>query len=409
VTAATLTSVLAGLKVVDFSHAAAGPYCSELLAELGAEVLKIESPAGDHFRDAQGGAVYANVNRNKRCITLDLKSTKGLEIAKRLVADADILVESYIPGTMAGLGLGFEDAHEINRRLVYVSISGFGQTGPYRRRPGYDVVAQAMSGLMAATGEADRPPVRVGASLLDYGTGLFAAFGTLAALREREKDGRGRQVDANLLETGIGWMNYWFTYYGFTGEVPVRQGSGLTLFAPYQVFNTCDGELFIGVSTDRFFTDFCKLFGLEALLANPNYSSNAARCANRKELVQAVQSRLDGMRKVDCIALLEKAAIPHAPVLDVSDVAADDHVRARKILGELAGNDGRPQLIPRLPLTVSGLPHREPTPAPRRHQHTAEVLRELGYAAEEVHALIRSGVVQDESSHTDQNHEGDKK
>jgi formyl-CoA transferase/CoA:oxalate CoA-transferase len=391
-------SVLEGVKVVDFSHAAAGPYCSELLAELGAEVLKIESPAGDHFRDAQGGAVYANVNRNKRCLTLDLKTADGLEIAKKLIATADILVESYIPGTMAGLGLGVEQAHEVNPRLIYVSISGFGQTGPYRRRPGYDVVAQAMSGLMAATGEADRSPVRVGASLIDYGTGLFAAFGVLAALRQRDKDGKGRQVDANLLETGIGWMNYWFTYFGFTGEVPVRQGSGLTLFAPYQVFKTRDGELFIGVSTDRFFADFCRLFGLESLLSNPNYQSNSARCAHRQQLVEAVQARVGDMRKADCIALLERAGIPHAPVLDVSDVIADEHVRSRSVLRASPGSDGRSQLMPRLPLTLGGLAHREPSPAPRPGQHTARVLEELGYSAKHVDALVRSGVVRDESN-----------
>jgi CoA:oxalate CoA-transferase len=385
-----LPAILAGVKVVDFGHAAAGPYCAELLAELGADVIKVEAPSGDHFRHAQGGAVYANVNRNKRCVTLDLKQAAGLAVAKDLVRHADILVESFTPGTMDSLGLGYSSMQQECSRLVYVSVSGFGQDGPYRQRPGYDVVAQAMSGLMDATGYADMPPVRVGASLIDFGTGLFAAFGVLAALRQRDIDGKGRHIDASLLETSIGWMNYWFTYYGFTDEVPQRQGSGLTLFAPYQVFQTSDGALFIGVSTDRFFAEFCRRFALDDIARDARFATNKHRCEHRAEIAAAVQQRLAGMTTEQCRTLLQQGGIPHAPVLNVAEVLRDEHVVARDLFFTLRGEDGRSQIMPRLPVRIAGTALRHATPAPLEGQHTIAVLEELGYNEARIASLISS-------------------
>jgi crotonobetainyl-CoA:carnitine CoA-transferase CaiB-like acyl-CoA transferase len=379
------------IRVLDVSHAAAGPYCGALLAELGAQVVKLESPSGDHFRKVQHGAVHANVNRNKRSVCVDLGTSKGQEIGIELSKRCDVLIESFVPGTIERLGLGYDDVVQHNSSVVYISVSGFGQTGPYCNRPGYDVVAQAMSGLMSVTGEADRPPVRVGTSLIDFGTGLFAAFGAVAALRRRERTGEGCHIDASLLETAIGWMNYWFTDFSITKEAPARRGSGLELFAPYQVFSTEDGEVFVGIATNRFFEAFCREFELD-ILGDPRFASNESRCEHREPLAAVVQRRLLRVPTDEILRRLNRIGVPAAPVLEVPEVLEDPHVLDRDVFLSVDGSGG-PMLMPRLPLRFAGEVDRVPEPAPGLGQHTAEVLRELGLSADAIADLDTTGVV----------------
>jgi crotonobetainyl-CoA:carnitine CoA-transferase CaiB-like acyl-CoA transferase len=387
-----VTSPLADIAVLDLSHAAAGPYCARLLAEMGASVTKLEAPHGDHFRDVQRGAIHANVNRNKRGIVVDLQTVQGRAIGEQLARKADVIVESLTPGKIGELGLGYERISELNPGVVYVSISGFGQTGPYRLRPGYDVVAQAMSGLMAVTGEQGRPSVRIGTSLVDYSTGLFAAFGVVSALRQRDRTGLGTFIDASLIDTGIAWMDYWFTFYDLTGQLPVRQGSAHEMFAPYQVFETADGAAFVGVSTNRFFDRFCAEFDLDDLAADKRYATNTLRCTNRSALVPSVALAMRNVTTGELLERLQRIGVPSAPVLNLPDVIADPHVQAREVFVQVKGRDGS-RLVPRLPLRMSTVGHHPPSPAPALGEHTRSVLSELGYDDTAIELLGKNGIV----------------
>ncbi len=248
---------LDGVKVLDLSHAAAGPCCTMLLADMGADVVKIEPFAGETFRYAGGGTMFVNLNRNKRDVVLDLRSLEGRQIALKLAAKADVLVESFTPGTVDRLGLGYDAISQINPRIIYCSISGFGQNGPYRERPGYDPLAQAMSGMMLATGEPDRPPVRTAASTIDFGAGMFGAYAIAVALLHREKSVKGQKIDVALLDTAVFYMAHFITSYALTGQNPPRLGSANLGFVPYQVFEAKDRFIFIGVSTERAWKGFC--------------------------------------------------------------------------------------------------------------------------------------------------------
>lgn len=243
---------MSGVTVLDLSHALSGPFSTMLMTELGANVIKVEPPGGDHFRPANGGATFAVVNRNKRSIAIDLKKPDSSDIMKRLIAQADVMLEAFTPGAAERLGYGYDAVAAIKPDIIYCSISGFGQSGPYSALRGYDAVAQSMSGIMAATGEPDRSPVRVGPSLIDMGTGMYVVIGVLDALRTRDQTGQGAWLDFNLLESALSWMSQGIARYSQTGAVPPRTGSALATFSPYQVFNGRDGLIFIGASTQRF-------------------------------------------------------------------------------------------------------------------------------------------------------------
>jgi crotonobetainyl-CoA:carnitine CoA-transferase CaiB-like acyl-CoA transferase len=306
---------LRGTRVVDLSHAVAGPFCTMLLADLGADVVKVEPPSGDHFRPALDGAYYAAINRNKRGICLDLKRSNGKDALSRLLRTADVFVESFTPGTIDRLGFGYEEVKALAPGVIYCSVSGFGQDGPYRDLPGYDVIAQAMSGIMMATGEPDRPPVRIAPSLIDMGTGMNLAIGILASLLDRQSTGEGQQVDVSLLETAIWWMGAFIVQHAMTGEEPRRIGSALGSFAPYQVFTAADGPVFVGVSTQRFWQRFCQVLDLEELLEDPLFSDMSSRVNNREALNRIVAAALQDLTVSEAIGRLREAGVPCAPVL----------------------------------------------------------------------------------------------
>jgi crotonobetainyl-CoA:carnitine CoA-transferase CaiB-like acyl-CoA transferase len=384
-----MTRSLEGMTVLDLSHALSGPFCTMLLAELGADVIKVEPPGGDHFRPSNGGATFAVVNRNKRGIAIDLKHTDSAAVMERLIDRADIVIENFTPGTAARLGYGYEAVSARNPGIIYASISGFGQDGPYRDLRGYDAVAQAMSGIMAATGEPDRAPVRVGPSMIDMGTGMYVVIGVLDALRTRDRTGKGAYLDFNLMESALSWMSQSIARYSQTGVVPPRTGSALATFSPYQVFNGQDGQIFIGASTQRFWLRVCDALGLQEFIDDPRFIDVTARVENRAELTERIEEALAKAPVEEILARLRAAQVPCAPVLAVDGVVADPHVAARGVLQTASDPEIGEILQTRMPIG-DGSP---PRPAPALGEHGEEILAELGFQEIEIRTLVSSGAV----------------
>lgn len=380
---------LKGMTVLDLSHALSGPFGTMLLAELGADIIKVEPPGGDHFRPSNGGATFAVVNRNKRGITMDLKHPDSAQVMERLIDRADILVENFTPGTAARLGYGYEAVSARNPAIIYASISGFGQDGPYRDLRGYDAVAQAMSGIMASTGEPDRAPVRVGPSMIDMGTGMYVVIGVLDALRTRDATGQGAYLDFNLLESALSWMSQGIARYSQTGVVPPRTGSALATFSPYQVFNGRDGQIFIGASTQRFWLKVCDALGLQELVDDPSFVDVKARVENRAALTERIETALAEASVEDILTRLRAAQVPCAPVLAVDGVVADPHVAARGVLCSAIDPTIGEILQTRMPIGDGAAPR----PAPTLGEHGEEILTELGFEEAEVTALFESAAV----------------
>lgn len=384
---------LEGIKVVDFTQAAAGPFGAMLLGDMGADVIKVEPLTGDHFRAMFKGIWASSINRNKRSIAVDLRSPEGKEIARKLIAEADVMLEAFVPGVMDKLGLGYEEVKKINPGIIYCSISGYGQDGPYSKRPGYDICAQCESGLLAATGEEGRPPVRVGSSLIDYGTGLYSAFAIMVALRHRDKTGQGQQIDTSLLDTGVSFMNYWITIYSVTGENPKRVGSGHAMAAPYQVFESKDLPVFIGITSDKNFREFCSAFKCEELANDPRFMTHDERCKNREALVPLAQNSIKQFTREEILEKMAAAGIPSAPVLTVGEVIEDPHVKARNMIVDVDYPGIGKIKIPNMPFRMSETPGTIRRTMPALGEHTLEILKEAGYTEEQTKKLIEGKVV----------------
>ncbi|MBI2368804.1 MAG: CoA transferase [Deltaproteobacteria bacterium] len=391
---------LAGIRVLDVSRVLAGPYCSMLLGDLGAEVLKIEQPGigddtrawGPPFADGES-AYYLAINRNKRSVALDLKAAEGRDLFRRLAACCDVVLENFRPGTMERLGLGYEVLQQVNPRLVYAAISGFGPDGPMRDRPGYDLIIQGYGGIMSITGQPDGEPTKVGVAIVDITAGLFLASGILAALLLRERTGRGQRVDTSLLEAQVGWLINWGMHYLVSGEVPGRWGNAHPNIAPYQTVRTKDGHIILGVGNDSLWRDFCQVTGLEALTEDPRFLTNARRVEHREPLMAVIQERFAQETSAHWLAALTTAGVPCGPVHTIDQVFADAQVRHRQMLVEIPHPSiGR--------LRMAGIPLKfSETPASiRRHppllgEHTDEVLRELlGATPAELARLRAQGV-----------------
>lgn len=382
---------LSEINVLDISHALAGPSAGAILADFGAQVVKLEHPHGDHFRPLLGGAYYAAVNRNKRGISLDLKSKEGKEVVRRLIKKSDVVLESFTPGTMENLGLGYAAVKEMNPRIIYCSISGFGQDGPYSRLPGYDVVAQAMCGIMMCTGMPDGPPVRIGASWVDMGAGMYAAIGILKALMDRQETGTGRRIDVSLLDTALSWMSPLIARYSMSGELPQRIGSAFASFSPYQVFSCKDGYVFIGASTDRFWKALCSLLQIDHLLNDIRFRTNENRVQHRQELTEVIEEALAGIKRDQLVEDLRAIGMPCGPVLDVGQVLQDRHVNARGVLMDWTHPEFDRVIQVRTPIAEDQEMPGIHSPSPLLGQHTREVLTELNYSRDEVDQMIASG------------------
>jgi crotonobetainyl-CoA:carnitine CoA-transferase CaiB-like acyl-CoA transferase len=378
---------LEGIKVIDFTQAAAGPFGATLLGDMGADVIKVEPITGDHFRFLMSGAWVPSLNRNKRGIAVNLREEAGKEIVKKLLVEADVMMEAFVPGVMERMGLGYEEVKKINPKIIYCSISGYGQDGPYNTRPGYDVCAQCESGLMAATGEEGRPHVRVGSSLIDFGTGLYAAFGIVNALIYRQKTGLGQKIEASLIDTGVSFMSYWVTYYSITGMNPQRLGSGHQLAVPYQVFETKDVPVFIGVNSVKGFQEFHKVFQIEHLMTDPRFQGYENLMKNRSQYVALVQESIKNFTSKEVMEKMRAAHIPYAPVYKVGEMMEDPHVKARNMILDVDYPGLGKIKIPNFAFRMSESPGEIKRQAPTLGQHTAEVLKEAGYTDAQIMEL----------------------
>lgn len=393
--------VLGGIRVVDFSRVVAGPYCTMLLGDLGADVIKVEQPGvGDDCRSwgppFVGGesAYFLGLNRNKRSLTLDLGDERGRELARRLIARADVVVESFRPGRMKQFGLACEDLRPQHPALVYCSISGFGSTGPYRDRAGYDVMVSALGGLMSITGTPDGPPVKVGVALVDVCTGLYAFSSILAALLARKTTGEGQLVEANLLATDLAVLINAAGGYLAAGQVLTPQGSGHVSIVPYQAFRAADGFVMIGAGNDKLFAALCRELRLDHLLGDPRFASNADRVSHRDELVPLIEAAVAADTVDRWVERLGGAGVAVAPINTIDRVFADPHVVAS---GQVVTVDH--PTVGELKL-VGPAVHLEATPAgvysapPTLGQHTDEILAGvLGLEQTEIARLHEAGVL----------------
>jgi formyl-CoA transferase/CoA:oxalate CoA-transferase len=387
--------VLEGVRVLDLTSSLAGPYCTQILAALGAEVVKIERPVrgdetrawGPPFWDGEG-AIFLAANSGKRSLALDIATPGAKEALLRLSDRADVFVQSLRPGRAERLGLGPDHLRARNPRLVYCSVGSFGRTGPRRGQPAYEPLMQAAAGIISVTGEPSRPGVRVGVSLVDQTTGMWAALGIVTALWERERSGEGKVVDVSLYESALGLVAYHLIGYLGTGDGPGRHGTAFPLIVPYQVFHARDGEIMIAAANDGLFAALCDALELPELAADPRFASNPDRVVNRGELISLLSRRLAGESAATWLERLEKAGVPAAPVHDIAQVADDEQTQALEILQPLGG-----RTVVALPLSEDGERLRHHASPPALGEHTAEVLREVGYSDAEIEELAASGAV----------------
>ena len=383
---------LAGVRVIDLTGSLAGPHCTEVLGALGADVVKVERPDGGDDTRSWGppfwdgeGTLFLAANANKRSLALRISDPRGLEALLRLADGADVLVQSLRPRLAERSGFGPDAVRERNSRLVYCSIGAFGRTGPLRDAPGYDPLIQAASGIMSVTGEADGGPVRVGVSLVDYMTGMWAALGIVAALGERERTGGGATLDTSLYETALGLMSYHLTGFVATGAAPGRLGTEFPLIVPYQAFATRDGHLMVAAAHDRLFRRLCVAIDLPELPKDPRFGTNPARVENRVALGETLGARFAEDTSDAWLERLGAAGVPAAPVQDVVAVAAHPQTEALAMFEPEVRALGHP-------LHVDGDRIRNRTRAPALGADSRELLLEAGYSSEEVEALVASGV-----------------
>jgi crotonobetainyl-CoA:carnitine CoA-transferase CaiB-like acyl-CoA transferase len=392
---------LAGLKVIDLSHIMAGPVCCLMLADMGADVIKLEKfPGGDDVRRSippiQGGepSSFMMMNRNKRGIAVNLKTEGGQELLRRLLTTADVVVENFTPGTMERLGFGYEELRKLNPALIYCALSGFGRTGPYAERRGFDLVAQGMSGIMSCTGEGPgRPPVKCGPPVTDIGAGVLAAMGVLAAYVHRLKTGEGQMVDTSLLEAGV-MFTYWQSAIAFaTGESPPAMGSAHPLNGPYQAFPTKDGWVIIGAATQPIWLRLVDALAAPELAEDPRFRANGDRMRHLAELEMVLSEHFRRKTTAEWVRLLEEKGVPAGPVNTIAQMHEDPQVLHRQMVVEVDHTAaGRVKTIG-LPVKFSRTPGGVRAGAPLLGEHTRDVLREYGYADAEIDRLVGEGAV----------------
>ncbi|MGB3071290.1 MAG: CoA transferase [Ottowia sp.] len=395
---------LSGLRVLDLTKVLAGPLCTQYLGDLGADVIKVETcGGGDDTRlwppFIEGdGAVFLSANRNKRSIALNLKSPAGLEAALRLAEQADVVVESYRKGVMERLGLGYDALKARNPKLIYASISGFGRNGPLSGLPGYDIMMQAFTGIMGITGEKGGNPVRCAFSPIDQTTGIWAAFGIMAALKERDSTGVGQYLEASLFETSMAFMGYTAQTYWATGKRPERSGSGHESLCPYQAFRASDAFILIAVGNDKIWQKFCSVAGLEHIRDDPRYRTNPDRVAHFDETVKLVSNAVRTQTAAYWSETLTKAGVPNALIHDLDHVLEMPHTVERDIVLDYEDEVRGPQKGLAMPVVFNGGARSVRKPPPTLGAHTAEILKEAGYTNEQIQEMVCAGTAQDRPS-----------
>ncbi|MGO4869183.1 MAG: CaiB/BaiF CoA transferase family protein [Roseiarcus sp.] len=399
---------LAGLKVLELARILAGPWAGQTLADLGAEVIKVERPGsgddtrgwGPPFVEGENGerldaAYFHSCNRGKRSLAVDFEQPEGREIVRRLATRADVLIENFKTGGLAKYGLDYASLKPLNPRLVYCSITGFGHDGPYAARAGYDFIVQGMGGVMDLTGEPDGEPQKIGVAFADIFTGVYAVAAIEAALIRRSITGFGGEIDMALLDTQVSVLANQALNFLVSGQSPRRLGNAHPNIVPYQVFEAADGPLIVAAGNDRQTRDVCRILGLEALAADPAYATNADRVRNRKPFVTALAAAARSMPRAALLEALEKAGVPAGPINSVGQVFADPQVKARGLRLDLPATGARGGAAPsvRSPLVIDGQPAAADAAAPRLGEHTDAILSDLGLSAREIADLRGGGAV----------------
>ena len=394
------SSPLSGMVALDLTQIMAGPVCTMLLADMGADVIKIEKPNGGDDTRRMGppfaggwAAGFLALNRNKRSLALNLRDEQGRQVFRRLLAGADVVVENFRPGVMERLGLDYAALAQIKPSLVYCSISGFGATGPYRDRGGFDLVAQGMSGLMSITGFPDSPPAKVGVPITDISAGTLAAYGILCAYIHALKTGQGQSVDASLLEAGIAYTIWESALYFAEGEIPGPLGSAHRVSAPYQALRTQDGYINIGAATQATWEQFCRAIGQESLIEDPRFKVPGDRKAREGELAELLELTLSRQTTAYWLELLAQAGVVAGPIYNMEQVYQDPQVQAREMIIDLEDPELGPLHNIGIPVKLSATPGRINRRAPALGEHSEEVLLAAGFSPDEVALLVENGVV----------------
>jgi len=388
------------LFVVDLSRILSGPVCTMLLADMGAEVIKIEPPPlGDDSRQWGppfiGGisTYFLSINRNKRSVGLNLKTEDGSRVLWKLIERADVVIENFRPGVLEKLGFGYHAISKVNERAVYCSISGFGQTGPYSDRPGYDVIAQGESGMMDLTGYPDGPPAKLGASLADVVAGLYAFQGVLLALLARQKTGKGQQVDVSLLDSMVSTLTYQALIYLTTGRSPQRLGTRHPSIVPYECFKAQDGFVNIAVTNQKQWLNFCQVLGFREIAVDPRFETMEARLANYDTLKPMIDRALSAMTRTEVMARMSDVGIPSGPINTVGEILEDPQIHAREMVVALTHPEYGPLRLLGIPIKLSDTPGTVEMAPPRFGEHNREVLFKLGYSEADVARFAESGVI----------------
>jgi formyl-CoA transferase len=391
---------LEGLRVIDLTQAMAAPFCTMNLADMGADVIKVEPPGtgeptrvpGPAQKNGHAGTFMA-VNRNKKSLTANLRHPDGIEIVRRLAKVSDVFVQNYRPGVAERLGVGWNDLRAVNARLVYCAVSGFGGTGPYASRGGYDLIAQGMSGIMSVTGEEGAAPAKSGLPISDLAAGLFAANGILCALEHRDRTGEGQLVDTSLLEAAMAMTIWESSEYWVTGQAPKALGSAHRLAAPYQAIRASDGFFTVGANTDKLYQGFCRAIGRPELADDPRFTERAGRLAHRAALIDAIEQTTAKEPRAHWLGRIHAEGVPCGPINTYPEALADPHTRAREMVVDLVHPGAGDIKALGVPVKLSETPGAVDRPAPLVGQHTAELLHELGYDADAQRALRAAGVI----------------
>jgi crotonobetainyl-CoA:carnitine CoA-transferase CaiB-like acyl-CoA transferase len=389
-----LAGALEGIRILDLTRVLAGPFCTMTLADLGAEVIKVESTTSKDDTRAWGppylggeSAYYLCANRNKRAMTLNLKSLKGQEIFKKLVAESDVVVQNFKTGTLDRLGLGYEEMKKINRQVILASITGFGTTGPYKDEPGYDYIIQAMAGLMSITGDEHSGPLKVGVAIVDVLTGLYTAIGILAAVQERNYSGEGQEIDISLFDSQVSALVNVASNFLNSGIIPTRLGNQHPNIVPYQVFPTMDQDMVVAVGNDKQFEKFAAALGLPELARDEKFRMNKNRVENRELLITIITQKMKTKPARHWRELLHEAGIPNGPINDMLSLFEDPQVMAREMVVEMAHPTAKKIKMVGSPLKLSRTPVEMRRHPPLYGEHTEDILMRLGYTQEEIEEM----------------------